>query len=169
MHTSPMKTHQQILYRLACFVTSAAVILLVSEGDSFASAPANGTTVFRCIDISGVVSFADAPCKHSASTRLRIEHSMIQSAPISMGEQQRLRALEQRLKTSRAARKSNNLSDHKHKLAAAQASKERCHQATLGLEEIRSRKRHGYPASQAQRIDNEEQALRNEISTYCPK
>lgn len=144
------------------------MLLLLSERGAFAEAPANGTTVFRCIDISGVVSFSDAPCKHSASTRLRIEHSMIQSAPISMGEQQRLRALEQRLQASRAARKSDNLSDHKRKLAAAQANDERCRQATLGIEEIRSRKRHGYPASQAKRIDNEEEALRNEISTYCP-
>ena len=145
----------------------AVVLLSLTPHDLHAQSPANGTTVFRCIDISGVVSFADAPCKHSASTRLRIEHSLVQSAPISMAEQQRLRALEQRLNASRVQRRSINLAEHKRKLATAQAGEERCRQAKLGFAEIRARKRRGYPARQSKRIDNEEAALRGEISTWC--
>lgn len=156
------------LYVLACTLTSIAVItLLLKAPPASAQGQPNGTTVFRCIDISGVISFADAPCKQSTSTRLRIEHSMVQSAPISMAEQQRLRALEQRLKTKRAARKSGDFAEHKRKLAETQAGAERCLQARRGLTEIRSRKRRGYPARQAERIDNEERALEGEISAWC--
>lgn len=156
------------LYPLAPGLSLTAVITLLFTAElSNAQSPANGTTVYRCIDPSGVVSFADAPCKDSTSTRIRIEHSLVQSAPISMLEQQRLRALELRLHTHRAERKSDNLAEHKRRLAEAQAGEERCRQAERGLAEIRQRKRRGYPVSQSKRIDNEELALRGEISTYC--
>jgi len=163
-----MNTLQRRCYLTVCILTSLLVAtLLVSAPDTHGQAPPNGTTVFRCIDIDGVISFADKPCKHSSSTRLRIEHSLVQSAPISMAEQQRLRALEQRLTTSRVARRSNDTAERKRKLAAAQAGDERCKQARIGLEEIRGRKRRGYPLRQAERIDSEEIALRGEISTWC--
>jgi len=84
-----------------------------------------------------------------------------------MAEQQRLRALEQRLKSDRASQRTKMIAERRRQHAAAQAGAERCKQATAGLSEIRQRKRRGYPVSQAQRIDNEEIALRGEIKVWC--
>ena len=136
---------------------------------SSAQSPPNGTTIYRCIDLQGVVSFADAPCTQSVSHRLRIEHSMIQSVPISIEEQQRLRALEVRLNRERSTKEARAQAQQKLRIAEAGASTERCKQARLGLTQIRSRKRRGYPVSQSQRIDNEEQALHGQIASYCTR
>ena len=136
---------------------------------SHAQAQTSGSTVFRCIDLNGVVSFSDTPCEHSSSKRLRIEHSLIQSSPISMAELQRLRALEDRLQSGRKRSQQRQELAHKHKLAERQASAERCREARLGLTEIRQRKRRGYPVSQAQRIDAEEQALKGELAEHCER
>lgn len=149
------------LLRLICLVSTLGSTALYAE------AQANGTTVFRCIDLNGVVSFADAPCKDSTSHRLRIEHSLIQSAPISMAEQQRLRALEERLNSTSRRRQGDRLKAAKMRTAEQNAGAERCKQATAGLRQIRLRKRRGYPVQQARRIDNEEAALQGEISSYC--
>lgn len=168
-----MNTIKRHYYWVSCVLTGLLVSALLISGlvlstpTTNAEAQSNGTTVFRCIDINGVISFADAPCKHSRSKRLRIEHSLVQSAPISLAEQQRLHALELRLANNRAVRHSNSAVQHKRKLATQHAGKERCKQAKTGLEEIRSRKRRGYPVRQAARIDSEETALRGEIRTWC--
>ena len=132
-----------------------------------AQAPPNGTTVYRCIDLNGVVSFADAPCTKSVSHRLRIEHSLIQSVPISIEEQQRLYALEARLNGERSENRSKKLASAQKRLAQAKAAEIRCKQARMGLAQIRSRKKRGYPIGQSERIDNEHQALQGEIRSYC--
>ncbi len=142
------------------------VALRVVQGAE-AQTPPNGTTVYRCIDINGVVRFADAPCKKSVSHRLRIEHSLIQSVPISVEEQQRLHALDDRLSKARGNAKKNSLAKKKRRLAQSAIAEERCKQANQGLAQIRLRKRRGYPVSQSQRIDNEEIALRGEIDLHC--
>jgi len=163
-----MSPLQRRVYLISCALTSLLVTtLLFVAPRTHGKAPANGTTVFRCIDVNGVISFADTPCKHSRSRRLRIEHSLIQSAPISTAEQQRLRALEQRLKTDRVNQRTKTSAERKRQHAAAQRGAERCKQATAGLTEVRQRKRRGYPVSQAQRIDREETALRGEIKAWC--
>jgi len=142
----------------------AGFIVALSAG---AQAPPNGTTVYRCIDLNGVVSFADAPCTKSVSHRLRIEHSLIQSVPISIEEQQRLYALEARLNSQRSDKKSRKSASKKQRLAQAAASALRCKQARLGLTQIRLRKKRGYPIGQSERIDNEHEALQGEIKTHC--
>ena len=132
-----------------------------------AQAPPNGTTVYRCIDQNGIISFADAPCSKSVSHRLRIEHSLIQSVPISIEEQQRLYALEARLNGERSQKKSRRLAASKKRLAQDQVAALRCKQARLGLAQIRSRKKRGYPIGQSERIDSEHEALQGEIRTFC--
>jgi len=134
-----------------------------------AQAPPNGTTVYRCIDLNGIVSFADAPCTRSVSHRLRIEHSLIQSVPISIEEQQRLYALEARLNSERSEKKSRELKSKRKRLAQTEVAAARCKQARLGLDQIRSRKKRGYPIGQSERIDNEHSALQGEIKTHCEK
>ena len=152
--------------------SSGPVISFVIAGLFFvqsteAQTQPNGTTVYRCIDLNGVVRFADAPCKKSVSHRLRIEHSLIQSVPISVEEQQRLYALDDRLNRARGDTKRKSLASKKRRLAQSAIAEERCKQARQGLVQIRLRKRRGYPVSQSQRIDNEEIALRGEIDLYC--
>ncbi len=165
-----MNPLQRRLNLATCVLTSLVVtVLSVLSSDTQAQTPANGTTVFRCIDINGVIRFADTPCKSSRSTRLRVEHSLIQNAPLSIAEQRRLRALEQRLQTDRASQRTKASAERRRQHAAAQAGAKRCKQATAGLKEIRQRKRQGYPVSQARRIDSEETALRGEIKAWCDR
>lgn len=150
-----------------CAAGVTSFIWLLVADQAVAQAPPNGTTVYRCIDIQGVVSFADAPCNKSVSHRLRIEHSMIQSVPISVEEQQRLHALEARLNGERSRRRTKNGVVAQKRMAKSQIADERCKQAQRGLRQIKLRKRFGYPISQSKRIDNEELALKGEIKAYC--
>ena len=149
-------------------VTLATSTGLTSVATKAQTSP-NGTTVYRCIDLQGVVNFSDAPCKNSVSTRMRIEHSLIQSVPISIEEQQRLNALENRLGHQRLAQRARTTAEKKRRIAEASAGAERCKQAMLGMSQIRRRKRRGYPLDQSKRIDNEHQALTHEIESYCQK
>ncbi len=132
-----------------------------------AQGPANGTTVFRCLGADGIINYADAPCRDSASKRLRIEHSMIQSVPLSVDDQQRLNALTERLKSHRDQATLRKLRQRSERIGRSNGNARRCRVARAGLAEVKLRKRRGYPVRQAQRIDAEEDALEDEISTTC--
>jgi len=158
---------EYLAFAQRCLLFTGCTAGLVAALSAGAQSPPNGTTVYRCIDLNGIVSFADSPCAKSVSHRLRIEHSLIQSVPISVEEQQRLYALEARLNGERSGKKSRKLASKKKRLAQAEAAAQRCKQARLGLSQIRSRKKRGYPIGQSERIDSEYQALQGEINSYC--
>jgi|GEM_PF-3294166 len=162
-----MNSSRQFPARIHKPELALGLALLLTQLPCAAQSPPNGTTVFRCIDPSGVVNFADAPCNHSASTRLRIQHSVVQSAPISMAEQQRLNALEQRLDTQAQTAKRRAAIEQKRRRLERQASTDRCQLVRETLADIRKRKRLGYPLSQAKRIDREEQLLDRERYRHC--
>lgn len=152
---------------IAGLLTTLATSTTFTAIPTKAQTSPNGTTVYRCIDLQGIVNFSDAPCKNSVSKRMRIEHSLIQSVPISIDEQQRLNALESRLGNQRAAQRARTTAEKRRRHAEATAGAERCRQAQLGISQIRLRKRRGYPLDQSKRIDNEHRALTQEIESYC--
>ena len=132
-----------------------------------AQGPATGTTVFRCISAAGTVRFSDRPCRESVSERLRIEHATVQSAPLSIADQQRLNALSERLQLARSEAERRRALHQRLQSRRAEAAASRCRTARAALTELRTRKRRGYPAKQAVRIDAEERALNEDIRLHC--
>jgi hypothetical protein len=144
-----------------------ALIILLLPVSVQAQGPANGTTVFRCLGTDGIINYADAPCRDSASKRLRIEHSLIQSVPLSVEDQQRLNALTERLKSNRDQASLRKLRQRSERIGRNNGNARRCRVARAGLAEVKLRKRRGYPVRQAQRIDAEQRTLEEEISATC--
>ncbi len=153
-------------------------LLLISGGKTF------GLDIYRCTVPGSPPQFSQFPCLQAQGSRTVTvspeasskfvqerfrpgELQVVEIPALSSGEQRRLKQAQRK-----AARRQKNLRAKRARNAAALHRQramrtDRCRKARQGLQQLADRKRKGYTLSDAQRLEENEQALKEEASVSC--